>query len=283
MNNSTLFIITGSNTTDAEGNVTGWEDIATLSEGLPTGKAASYTSDIIGSSSNTYRYLRFTVTTASGGTFGGQYYFGIAELGISRPEAQVNSIVEKYAADALGGNQLTDAKLIAADEALYASKQLLANSEATKNDLTTQYTALKTQYDILLATYNAAESADLSAAQTALQQVINNTQTLLDECGSVSIVKAKVTLQSTDENASGYLYCNAPYQADQNGDYSVQGTDGYHLLDGNKATYLHTNYAANAGRRPLSPRLRGGKRHWSVPHALHHPKFRQRSAHQNGD
>ena len=243
----TNIIITGSNTTDAEGNVTGWEDIATLSEGLPTGKAASYTSDIIGSSSNTYRYLRFTVTTASGGTFGGQYYFGIAELGISRPEAQVNSIVEKYAADALGGNQLTDAKLIAADEALYASKQLLANSEATKNDLTTQYTALKTQYDILLATYNAAESADLSAAQTALQEVIDDTQTLLNECGSVSIVKAKVTLQSTDENASGYLYCNAPYQAQQNGDYSVQGTDGYHLLDGNKATYLHTNYAANAG------------------------------------
>lgn len=243
----TNIIITGSNTTDAEGNVTGWEDIATLSEGLPTGKAASYTSDIIGSSSNTYRYLRFTVTTASGGTFGGQYYFGIAELGISRPEAQVNSIVEKYAADALGGNQLTDAKLIAADEALYASKQLLANSEATKNDLTTQYTALKTQYDILLATYNAAESADLSAAQTALQEVIDDTQTLLNECGSVSIVKADLPLQSTVENASGYLYCNAPYQARQNGDYSVQGTDGYHLLDGNKATYLHTNYAANAG------------------------------------
>ena len=243
----TNIIITGSNTTDAEGNVTGWEDITTLSEGLPTGKAASYTSDIIGSSSNTYRYLRFTVTTASGGTFGGQYYFGIAELGISRPEAQVNSIVEKYAADALGGNQLTDAKLIAADEALYASKQLLANSEATKNDLTTQYTALKTQYDILLATYNAAESADLSAAQTALQEVIDDTQTLLNECGSVSIVKADLPLQSTVENASGYLYCNAPYQAQQNGDYSVQGTDGYHLLDGNKATYLHTNYAANAG------------------------------------
>ena len=243
----TNIIITGSNTTDAEGNVTGWEDITTLSEGLPTGKAASYTSDIIGSSSNTYRYLRFTVTTASGGTFGGQYYFGIAELGISRPEAQVNSIVEKYAADALGGNQLTNAKLIAADDALYASKQLLANGGATEVELTAQYETLKAQYDILLATYNAAESADLSAAQTALQQVINNTQTLLDECGSVSIVKAKVTLQSTDENASGYLYCNAPYQARQNGDYSVQGTDGYHLLDGNKATYLHTNYAANAG------------------------------------
>lgn len=243
----TNIIITGSNTTDAEGNVTGWEDITTLSEGLPTGKAASYTSDIIGSSSNTYRYLRFTVTTASGGTFGGQYYFGIAELGISRPEAQVNSIVEKYAADALGGNQLTNAKLIAADDALYASKQLLANGGATEVELTAQYETLKAQYDILLATYNAAESADLSAAQTALQQVINNTQTLLDECGSVSIVKAKVTLQSTDEDASGYLYCNAPYQARQNGDYSVQGTDGYHLLDGNKATYLHTNYAANAG------------------------------------
>lgn len=243
----TNIIITGSNTTDAEGNVTGWEDIATLSEGLPTGKAASYTSDIIGSSSNTYRYLRFTVPTASGGTFGGQYYFGIAELGISRPEAQVNSIVAKYAAAALGANQLTNDKLITADGVLYNSKQLLASGTATASDLTTQYDALKTQYDILLATYNAAETVDLTDAQTALQQVIDNTQTLLNECGSVSIVKAKVTLQSTDEDASGYLYCNAPYQARQNGDYSVQGTDGYHLLDGNKATYLHTNYAANAG------------------------------------
>lgn len=235
----TNIIITGSNTTDAEGNVTGWEDITTLSEGLPTGKAASYTSDIIGSSSNTYRYLRFTVTTASGGTFGGQYYFGIAELGISRPEAQVNSIVAKYAAAALGGNQLTNAKLIAADDALYASKQLLANGEATADELTAKYTALKAQYDILLATYNAAKTVDLTAAQTALQEVIDKTQTLLDECGSVSIVKAKVTLQSTD------VYCNAPYHAQQNGDYSVQGSDGYHLLDGNKATYLHTDYSGS--------------------------------------
>lgn len=235
----TQFVITGGNTTDANGDVTDWTPITTISEGLPSEKATSYTSNTIGTLGTAYRYLRFTVPTASGGTFGGQYYFGIAEFSISRPVAQVNSIVEKYAADALGGNQLTNAKLIAADDALYASKQLLANGEATKNDLTTQYTALKTQYDILLATYNAAESVDLTDAQTALQQVINNTQTLLNECGSVSIVKAKVTLQSTD------VYCNAPYQAQQNGDYSVQGTDGYHLLDGNKATYLHTDYSGS--------------------------------------
>ena len=243
----TQFVITGGNTTDVNGDVTDWTPITTISEGLPSEKATSYNSGTIGASGTAYRYLRFTVPTASGGTFGGQYYFGIAEFSISRPVAKVNSIVEKYAASTLEDNQLTDAKLIAADNALYASKQLLANSEATKNDLTTQYTALKTQYDILLATYHAAETVDLTDAQTALQEVIDDTQTLLDECGSVSIVKAKVTLQSTDVNASGYLYCNAPYQAQQNGDYSVQGTDGYHLLDGNKATYLHTNYAANAG------------------------------------
>ena len=243
----TQFVITGGNTTDANGDVTDWTPITTISEGLPSEKATSYNSGTIGTEGTAYRYLRFTVPTASGGTFGGQYYFGIAEFSISRPVAQVNSIVEKYAADALGGNQLTNAKLIAADDALYASKQLLASGTATASDLTTQYETLKAQYDILLATYHAAETVDLTDAQTALQQVIDNTQTLLDECGSVSIVKAKVTLQSTDEDASGYLYCNAPYQAQQNGDYSVRGTDGYHLLDGNKATYLHTNYAANAG------------------------------------
>ena len=153
--------------------------------------------------------------------------------------AKVNSIVEKYAASTLEDNQLTNAKLIAVDEALYASKQLLANSEATKNDLTAQYNALKAQYDILLATYNAAESAVLSAAQADLQEVIDKTQTLLDDCGSVSIVKAKVTLQSTD------VYCNAPYTGSNAGDVSVQGTDGYHLLDGDKATYLHTDYSGS--------------------------------------
>lgn len=235
----TQFVITGGNNTDANGDVTDWTPITTISEGLPTGKAASYTSDIIGSSSNTYRYLRFTVPTASGGTFGGQYYFGIAELGISRPEAQVNSIVAKYAAAGLGANQLTNDKLITADGVLYASKQLLANGEATADELTAKYTALKAQYDILLATYNAAKTVDLDAAQAALQEVINNTQTLLNECGSVSIVKAKVTLQSTD------VHCNAPYQAQQNGDYSVQGDDGYHLLDGNKTTFLHTDYSGS--------------------------------------
>lgn len=243
----TQFVITGGNTTDANGDVTDWTPITTISEGLPSEKATSYNSGTIGAFGTAYRYLRFTVPTASGGTFGGQYYFGIAEFSISRPVAKVNSIVEKYAAPSLDDNQLTNAKLIAADEALYASKQLLANSEATEVELTAQYTALKTQYDILLATYNAAKLVDLTAAQTSLQEVIDDTQTLLNECGSVSIVKADLPLQSTVENASGYLYCNAPYQAQQNGDYSVQGTDGYHLLDGNKATYLHTNYAANAG------------------------------------
>ncbi|MGN0086138.1 MAG: discoidin domain-containing protein [Alloprevotella sp.] len=235
----TNIIITGSNTTDVDGNVTGWEDITTLSEGLPTGKAASYTSGTIGSSLSPYRYLRFTVTTASGGTFGGYYYFGIAELGISRPEAQVNSIVAKYAAAALGANQLTNDKLITADGVLYNSKQLLASGTATASDLTTQYETLKAQYDILLATYNAAENADLDVAKAALQTVISNTQTLLDECGAVDIVKAEVPLQTSD------VYCNAPYTAQNNGDYTVQGDDGYHLLDGNKTTFLHTDYSGS--------------------------------------
>ncbi len=235
----TNIIITGSNTTDDEGNVIDWEDITTLSEGLPTDKAASYTSPTIGSSSNTYRYLRFTVTTASGGTFGGYYYFGIAELGISRPEAQVNSIVAKYAADALGANKLTNDKLITADGVLYDSKQLLASGTATASDLTTQYETLKAQYDILLATSNAAENADLYAAKADLQTVISNTQTLLDECGAVNIVTANVPLQSSD------VYCNAPYTAQNNGDYTVQGDDGYHLLDGDKTTFLHTDYSGS--------------------------------------
>ena len=78
----TQFVITGGNTTDVNGDVTDWTPITTISEGLPSEKATSYTSNTIGASGTAYRYLRFTVPTASGGTFGGQYYFGIAEFSI---------------------------------------------------------------------------------------------------------------------------------------------------------------------------------------------------------
>lgn len=54
-------------------------------------------------------------------------------------------------------------------------------------------------------------------------------------------------LQVLTPTANGYLFCNDPYLGND-GDYSPQ-EKGYNLLDGNPATYFHSNYAGN--KKPL--------------------------------
>ena len=63
------------------------------------------------------------------------------------------------------------------------------------------------------------------------------------------IVEAKsyINLQVLTPTANGYLFCNDPYLGN-NDDYSPQDK-GYNLIDGNTATYFHSNYADD--RKPL--------------------------------
>ena len=63
------------------------------------------------------------------------------------------------------------------------------------------------------------------------------------------IVEAKsyINLQVLTPTANGYLFCNDPYLGDD-GDYSPKNL-GYNLIDGNTATYFHSNYADD--RKPL--------------------------------
>lgn len=150
--------ITGSNNADAEDAV--WTEITTINSGLPTAHATNYTSDVIGSSDTAYRYLRFTVTKTTGNTFNGHYYFGIAELNITRNSSRVNSIQEKYADADLAGNALTKDKLVAVADEICNAKVLLQDADATANDLDARYENLLAQYDILLAAYNAAKEKE---------------------------------------------------------------------------------------------------------------------------
>lgn len=64
------------------------------------------------------------------------------------------------------------------------------------------------------------------------------------------IVEAKsyINLQVLKPTANGYLFCNDPYLG--NGDDNSQPEKGYNLIDGNTATYFHSNYADN--RKPLA-------------------------------
>ena len=63
----------------------------------------------------------------------------------------------------------------------------------------------------------------------------------------IAVAKHFVNLQVLTHTANGYLFCNDPYLGDD-GDYSPKNL-GYNLIDGNTATYFHSNYADD--RKPL--------------------------------
>ena len=219
--------------------------IATLSSSdatnpLPTANAMSYTSATLGTAGTSYRYIRLRVTDATGGTWGTHKYFGLAELTLVRQAYKMFGIESKYT------NNVTEANITDALTAITAAETAIAAADKTTSTLQNAYTVLEEKYNVL-ATAKAkanSETSDIALYRTALQTLYNNTQTLLNECGTVTV--SNFALQSTNANAAGYLYCNAPYTGDKNpNDYSVQGTDGYRLLDNDLTTYLHTDYSGN--------------------------------------
>ena len=214
--------------------------IATLSSTdanpLPTAKAKSYTSATLGTAGTSYRYIRLRVTDATGGTWGTHKYFGLAELTLVRQADKVFGIKSKY-------SSLTEGNITDALTAITDAETAIAGEDKTASSLQTAYTALEAKYNVLAAAKASGETSEISPYRTALETLISSTNTLISECGKVTDISANFPLQSTTSDAAGYLYCNAPYTAQSNGDYSVQGTDGYHLLDGDLSTFLHTDYS----------------------------------------
>ena len=63
----------------------------------------------------------------------------------------------------------------------------------------------------------------------------------------IAEAKSYINLQVLTPTANGYLFCNDPYLGNGD-DYSPQDK-GYNLIDGNTATYFHSNWASN--KKPL--------------------------------
>ena len=233
----------GGNTVDGDGNVTDLTYITKLSKDdtenpLPCiSRAQSYTSPVIGTAGSSYRYIRLTVKNATkdnavaNGTLNGHHWFGLAELGLSRASSKLYASDSRY-------TTMTDAQYVTAADALGDAAVCLANADATETELTAAYNALSAQYTILLNAYNAAENADLTAAQNALQGVIDQTQSLLNECGSISKSES-VALQCTDANGAYYISSNADQNA---GGGNNDGGGVAALLDTNLSTYFHSRW-----------------------------------------
>lgn len=229
-------IVEGTNTT-ADGLPTDFTEITTLAwddatHPLPIDKAQAYVSGDLGTAGTAYRYIRLRVTAATGGNLGGYPYFGLAELGLTRANSKVIAVDEQYG---VGADEIHDIANAIGDA--------LNTTFTDANEVATLTAQMKTYYATLQQAHYNVHNAALDAAREELRTWVEKTQALMDRCGTVAKVSPEVTLQSTNADAAGYLWCNAPYTAQNNNDYSAQGTDGYHLLDGNINTYLHTDYS----------------------------------------
>lgn len=208
---------------------------------IPAAGSSTYQSNTLGTSGTYYRYIRLRVTNATGETFNGYYYFGMSALGLTRVNTKINSINEEYASDI----EYFDSGLTNTAATYDASVTLLADTDATATDLTERYNSLYTYYEDLLAlTVEEEEEVVDENLQVSLQELkdtIDELNALLEKVGEPTYEQEAITLQSTDETANGYIYVNAPYTYSQNADYST-ADNGYHLLDGDIETYLHTDY-----------------------------------------
>ena len=213
---------------------------------LPAASDASeWTTPVLGDGTKAYRYLRFAVTKScrpNGGeaNSNGVYHYGISEFALINSAATVK---DEYAS-------IDNALLTSAHEALQQALQVLEGANSTKQEYADAYAALLVQYEALLAAKEQADNADVAGKKQQLLNLINETKTLMESCGTVTfstqMTETKLQLQTSDATKAGHLYCNAPFLSDPtSSDYSPV-EKSYWILDNDYSTFLHTDWSSNA-------------------------------------
>ena len=225
--NPTAITVEGSN--EENGTYEGIVSLTTL-DGLPTAEASSFESELLGTQGKAYRYLRFKVTeTNSNAKFGDYPYFSITELGVLKGSFAITAN-SKYAS-----NTITDAYMLEVFNALRQAKHVYRNA-TTADDYTAAYNALNAYYETLLNAYNDVKDADLETKKTELQTLIDNTTTLIGQCGSVKY---------TEETTPQLNVTEAPYMLSDNNGASKGSLDKlYDGLQGENNSYTSNWLAA---------------------------------------
>lgn len=224
----TAIKVLGSN--DKEGE---YVEITHLSEGMPVGQCVKWEMTSTVALDNYYRYIRFAPATEVG-------YFNMSDFNLYAHSALVAN--SNYQPAGIAGGQL------------YATNAALLDGIAARDKFVTEdnynaaVTALQAQYDALLAIKNANVSD-----RTSLEDLITQTNTLIEEVATVSEEEAAIAMQCTDVNAPYYLYCNAD-GTETNGSGDKLGVTA--LLDNDANTHLHTTYGDNAQDDNLDHYLR---------------------------
>ncbi len=202
---------------EGSNNLSAFEEIATISEGLPNEYSKVYTSGML-SNGKSYRYIRFMVTdtygTATDGN--GHEYFYIAEFCVpSLGDLYVN-IDPEY-------DYVTKSALTAAYNAVVAAETAI---EEGATDFTAVKSTLQSAYDKLYLEYNSP-----AVEKTAeLQALINETKELVALVGTVTNNKEEAVALSTFN-----VYCNATI---------AEGELGNIFKDDN--SFMHTQWSGKS-------------------------------------
>ena len=219
----------GSNTENKTGDESEYILLATISSGLPASSTqSSYNSAAI-DAGIAYQYLRFMVPTTNKNRKTGDVqhnYWHMAEFDISAATAVATPRTDYSSIDA--------AKILAAYNAVNAAKSWMNYANVTDEQITSATSTLQTAYDALKAAYDAV----IQDKKNELEALADETDLIVEAVGSVE--RSKVTpLDLTTDN----LYCNAPYTAQNNNDYSAAYVDK--LTDGSVTSFLHTDYSGS--------------------------------------
>ena len=231
--NPTAITVEGSNTENGP-----YELIAELTsekDKLVGSTGGIYNSDILGYSNKSYRYLRFTVTATNNNakvaTYG-HVYFAYAEFGVSKVNVEITPLA-KYA------SVTNSAYLTEAFNAIRQAQYDYQNGEKSE-DFTEAYNELVTYRDQLKTIAESTESTDLTAKQTELQEWIDKTTELLNDCGTVAYKEAGALTLSTTAGQPNYI-------SDNNG--ASEGNIS-NLLDKNVNTQYTSNWSDTPKEQP---------------------------------
>ncbi|MBR5477467.1 MAG: M60 family metallopeptidase [Bacteroidaceae bacterium] len=192
--------------------------------GMPQSAGTAWEFDGVMLSS--YKYLRFNYHANRG-------YWHMAEFDITPVTGFTATVNDTYS------STVDVTKVTAAMNALFDGKRTAASFSPTTGDVAAKLSALRTAYNALYEQYEET----INARKATLAQLATETEALINQVGNVELAQES-KLALTTEN----LYCNAPYTAQNNNDYSAAYVEK--LTDGNKTTYLHTNYTNYSSTLP---------------------------------
>lgn len=217
----------GSNTENKTGDESEYMLLATISSGLPASSTqSSYNSAPI-DAGIAYQYLRFMVPTTNMNRKNATVqhnYWHMAEFDISAATAVATPRTDYSSIDA--------ATIIDAYNAVNAAKSWMNYANVTDGQITSATSTLQTAYDALKEAYDAV----IKVKKDELEALADATDVLVDSVGTMETGRVTKLTLTTDN-----LYCNAPYTAQNNSDYSAAYVSK--LTDNSATTFLHTDYS----------------------------------------